>query len=373
VYPALAVAGTLHAGRADEPQIAYIGSADGMEASLVARESVLPFRAVPAAAVRGRGPLALARNSATLARGTVAALRLIRRERPAAILGTGGYVCVPVFVAARLMGVPSAIYLPDIVPGLAVRFLARLATAVACSAPDSQRYFPQRRLVVTGYPARGELFALDRARCRAAFELSDELPTLLVFGGSRGARSINRAIEALLPHLLPIAHVIHVCGREGDADFLEAAAARLPAELRRRYKLFPYLHSAPGSSSVAGPAMTDALGAADLAVCRSGASILGELPAARLPALLVPYPYVHQEENADYLVRHGSAIKINDDVMLGNGLPEEGPLFASVRRLLIDAQVRAAMAEQMGSLARPDAARRLADLLLALAARRDPV
>ncbi len=156
--------------------VVYVGSVDGMEAGLVAQESDLSFRAVPVAALRGRSPLALARNLGTLARGTQAARRLIAAERPAAILGTGGYVCVPLFLAARAARVPTALYLPDVVPGMAVRFLARLSTTVAWNVEDSARYFRRPTdgrppsvgqqpppFVVTGYPVRRELFEQDRA------------------------------------------------------------------------------------------------------------------------------------------------------------------------------------------------------------------
>jgi len=382
--------------------VMYVGSAGGMEADLVARESSLSFLPIPAAALRGRNPLAIMRNLVTLARGTLVARRLIERERPAVILGTGGYVCVPVFLAARMAGTPTIIYLPDVVPGLAVRFLAHLATLVACSVADSARYLglspldadtmlsrPVRndqraRLVVTGYPIRPAFLHLDRRACRATFGLDDATPTLLVAGGSRGSRSINRAIAALLPVLLPLAQVIHVCGREGDIAFLRAAVDALPAELQQRYHLFEYLHSAtpaeggaqntmgavPGTGRDAAPTMIAALGAADLAVCRSGASTLGELPAAGLPAILVPYPHVHQDENADYLVRHGAALKVSDAALLGDDHPAVGPLFRNIHRLLTHPDERRAMAEQARALARPDAAHRLASLLHALVARR---
>jgi UDP-N-acetylglucosamine--N-acetylmuramyl-(pentapeptide) pyrophosphoryl-undecaprenol N-acetylglucosamine transferase len=390
--------------------VVYVGSEDGMEAGLVTRESDLPFRAIPAAALRGRSPWTLARNMRILARGTWAARRLIASARPSAILGTGGYVCVPLFLAAWAARVPTAIYLPDVVPGLAVRFLARLATVVACSVEDSARYFRlriadrrvssdqsaidnlQSAIVVTGYPARRELFEQDRAACRAAFALG-EGPVLLVYGGSRGARSINTAIAALLAHILPIAQIIHVCGREGDERFLREAAARLPERLRERYRLYPYLYSGTAETSRQGdketaesiglPAsrspglpvslsMAQAFGAADLAVCRSGASTLGELPAAGLPAILVPYPYVNQEQNADYLVRHSAALKISDEALLGGGSPEAGPLFQHIRRLLINPGERETMAERSKALAQPDAAQRLADLLLTLATSKRP-
>jgi UDP-N-acetylglucosamine--N-acetylmuramyl-(pentapeptide) pyrophosphoryl-undecaprenol N-acetylglucosamine transferase len=373
-----------------------------MEVDLVKRESDLPLRTIPAAAIRGRAPWTIARNLATIAQGVRAAQQLIAEERPAAILGTGGYVCVPLFLAARAANVPAIIYLPDVVPGLAIRALAQLATTVACNVEDSTQYFKfgikyrklgtrqfkqqnlQSKIVITGYPVRPEFFHLDKQACRAAFDLDDTLPVLMVTGGSRGARSINKAIAALLEHLLPLTQIIHICGREGDEQFLREAVDQLPAELRARYRLYPYLHSQGTGNTEQGtgkhkptpnprpliPTMTRAYGAADLAVCRSGASTLAEAPAARLPVVLVPYPYVHQEENADYLVRHGAAVKVRDAEMLGDGRPEDGPLFQTIQRLLRQEEERTRMSECSHRLARPDAAHHLARLLLALADRR---
>jgi UDP-N-acetylglucosamine--N-acetylmuramyl-(pentapeptide) pyrophosphoryl-undecaprenol N-acetylglucosamine transferase len=364
-----------------------------MERSLVAKESHLPFRAIPAAAVRGRNPLALARNSLTLLRGTMAAMHLIRRERPGAILGTGGYVCVPLFVAARLLRTPTIIYLPDIVPGLAVRFLSRLATITAANVEDSAPFLQkkvydvrqgsvqskqvlpdiverQKALHIVGYPVRADLIGLDRQACRAAFQLRPELPVVLVYGGSRGARSINQAIAALLEPLLRQAQVLHICGREGDDAFLQTAVQRVAEPLRANYHLFPYLHASEQTADgKVQPSMAQAFGAADLAICRSGASTLAELPAVGLPAVLVPYPYVHQEENADYLVRHGAAVKVLDNAMLGTGQPEEGVLFQQVSRLLERHDERKQMALRSCELARPGAAERLAVMLLELASR----
>jgi UDP-N-acetylglucosamine--N-acetylmuramyl-(pentapeptide) pyrophosphoryl-undecaprenol N-acetylglucosamine transferase len=357
-----------------------------MEERIVANESTLPFRALPAAPLRGRGPLAALRGLGVTLAGVGAALSLLRELRPAAILGTGGYVCVPLFLAARIARVPTLIYLPDVVPGLAVRFLSRVANLTAVNVEDAlPNLFGKRhtRAVVTGYPVRAELFNLDAAACRQAFGLSSELPVLFVYGGSRGARSINQAIAALLPELLREAHIIHVCGREGDAVWLREAAAGLPAELQERYKLYEYLASVgQGDRGTGGQgdapvspgypvtvSMSAAFGAADLAVCRSGASTLAELPAAGLPAVLVPYPYVHQDENADYLVRRGAAVKVADAQMLGDGRPAAGALYQAIIRLLHNEHERRHMAEQSRALARPDAARHLAQALLGLTAR----
>ena len=379
------------------PSIVYIGRGESIEQQIVHRESDLPFLPLPAVALRGRGPLGALRGLATLLGGVRAARRMLTELRPGAILGTGGYVCVPLFLAARTMGVPTLIYLPDVVPGLAVRLLARIATLVACNVEDSASYLglasDDRRLKVTGYPVRAGLFGQDKAACRQAFNLNDELPVLLVYGGSLGARSINRAVEALLPQLLNRCQVIHICGREGDETWLQAAAARLSPELRTRYKLFPYLES--GSQGAKEPrsqgggdrakhesdtdsrspalpisaSMMTAFGAADLAVCRSGASTLAELPAAGLPAVLVPYPHVHQDENADYLVKRGAALKVADGALLAGSNPGGGALFPAVIRLLDNQHERQRMAERSRSLARPAAARQLAEALCGLATR----
>jgi len=336
-----------------------------MEQRIVAAESALPFRALPAAALRGRGPLQLVRGIITMAAGVRAARRLIRELRPQAILGTGGYVCVPLFIAARLARVPTMIYLPDVVPGLAGRLLARIATLVAVNVVDALPVLGLRpghpRAIVTGYPVRPELFHLDHGACRAAFGLDDHLPVVLIYGGSRGARSLNQATMALLPDLLERCQIIHVCGREGDEQPLRAACSQLPAQLQMRYQLCPYL------DGVHTPTMAAAFGAADLAICRSGASTMAELPAVGLPAILVPYPYVHQDENADYLVRHGAAVKVADHALLGSTLPREGALFQAVDQLLHDPAARQRMAAQSRALARPDAAQQLAMAICSLA------
>lgn len=337
-----------------------------MEGDLVRRESTIPFWAIDAAAVRGRGPVALAQNLWRLVRGIVQAIQLIQRERPAAIFGTGGYVCVPLFVAAWLMRVPSAIYLPDVVPGLAVRLLSRIATVTLASIPDaaahvglpvvaSDQWRPDRRaMLITGYPVRAEVVTADRAAARALLQLPADLPLVLVYGGSRGARSINMAVAAQLPHILAHAAVLHVCGREGDEAMLRAQAATLPTDVQSRYHLYPYL-AMDGALT-----MPAAFAAADVTICRSGASVLGELPAAALPAILVPYPYVHQDENADYLVRHGAACKVADAA-------QADLLWPTLAPLLQDRALRHQYQQAVRQLAKPQAAADMAHILHQLA------
>jgi UDP-N-acetylglucosamine--N-acetylmuramyl-(pentapeptide) pyrophosphoryl-undecaprenol N-acetylglucosamine transferase len=266
---------------------------------------------------------------------------------------TGGYVNVPVALVARAMRLPAAIYLPDVEPGRAIRFLSRFADRVACTAAASRAYFPGKKVVVTGYPVRPELraaLALSTEAALAEFGLGPGRRTLFVFGGSRGARTINRALLAALPALLAEFQVIHISGAL-DWNEVQDAAAALPEALRRYYRPFPYLHEQMGA----------AFRAADLVVARAGASMLGEAPAFSLPSVLVPYPHAwrYQKVNADFLADRGAAIRLDDETLPARLLPV-------VQELLRDGQRLSAMAQAAGALDRPDAAADIARLLLDL-------
>ncbi len=364
MYPSIAVAAALD--QIADVRLAYVGSPDGMEGELVRRESDLPFWAIDTAAIKGRSPLALMRNVWRLLRGVGQAIQLLRTQRPAAIFGTGGYVCVPLFVAAWLLRIPRAIYLPDVVPGLAVRVLARIATVTLASIPDAAPYLHKTvatldtwrgtrgEVVVTGYPVRGTIDPQRRHSTRARMGLDPDVPLLLVYGGSRGARSINTAVAMHLEALLGVVQILHICGRDGEEAQLRAQADALPGALRARYRLKAYLAADDDLT------MPDALVAADMTVCRSGASVLGELPAAQVPAILVPLSYVHQDENADYLVQHGGAVKLDNETL-------DQTLVATVTALARDDQRRQLMQQGMQRCARPLAAQDMAKVLLRIA------
>lgn len=359
VYPALTVVEALLSPRPEgstlptlvPDEVLWIGSRGGIEEELVRRAGI-PFVGLAAGGLRGMGLLVTARNAARIAGSVGQARRLLTRFQPDVVLVTGGYVCVAVTLAARTLRVPVVIYLPDIVPGLAIRFLSRLATRIAVTSEESFHYLPFQKVVVTGYPVRREIFTLDRLQARQALDLDPAEKTLLVFGGSRGARSINRALIAGLRQLLPLCQVVHISGRL-DADWVAGAARSLPEALRARYHHFDYLHD-----------MAQALVAADLAVARAGAATLGEFPAAGLPAVLVPYPYSgqHQQPNADYMARNGAA-RVLADSDLGQ------KLVPTVLELLSDEKTLAAMRESARAMARPDAAKSIAELLWLVARR----
>jgi UDP-N-acetylglucosamine--N-acetylmuramyl-(pentapeptide) pyrophosphoryl-undecaprenol N-acetylglucosamine transferase len=331
--------------------VLWIGSRGGMEEELVTRAGI-EYIGLAAGGLRGMGLLARVRNTAQIVGSVGQARSILTRFKPDVVLVTGGYACVSVTLAAWIMAIPVLIYLPDVEPGQAIRFLSRFAAQVAVTSEESYHYFHREKVVVTGYPVRRDIFALDRADACHALGLDPTEKTLLIFGGSRGAQSINRALVAGLRDLLPVCQIVHVSGRL-DADWVAGAVKSLPEELQARLHQHTYLHDMP-----------QALVAADLVVARAGAATLGEFPAASLPAILVPYPYAgqHQKANAEYMARNGAAWVLADADLAERLVP-------MVLELLNDEETLAAMRESSRAMGRSDAAVAIAENLSILARR----
>ena len=344
VYPALAVHSALMA-MSSNVQTLWVGSAGGMEEGLV-DQAGLSYRAIPAAGVHGVAMRKLPNNLIQLARGLVASYRILREFRPDVLFFTGGYVAGPMAFAGQRF--PTLVYVPDIEPGMALKFIARMADRITVTTQESQVYF-KKDVIVTGYPLRAELRTWNRKAARAALGLSSRRPTLLVFGGSQGARSLNMAVLERLPALLEMAEVIHITGRL-DWEEVEKVAADLNTRLQKRYHRFTYLHE-----------MGKALAASDVVVSRAGASSLGEFPFFGIPAILVPYPHAwrYQKVNAEHLARHGAAI-----VLVDSRIKED--LLPTVEALLRDSGRRQRMQAAMRKLAHPKAAQEIASQLLEL-------
>jgi UDP-N-acetylglucosamine--N-acetylmuramyl-(pentapeptide) pyrophosphoryl-undecaprenol N-acetylglucosamine transferase len=349
VYPALPVVREL-AHQLDHEQelldILWVGSRGGMEEDLVDRAG-LKIESISAASVRGKNPLAIGRSLLTLKQGYGESCQIISRFQPDALFVTGGYVCVPVALAAQRADVPVIIYLPDIEPGWAIKFLSRFADKVAVTTPEAQQFFKPGLTVVTGYPVEPDFFSMreqGKAAARQQLGLSEELPVLLVFGGSRGARSINIAVMDHLEEYLQVCQVMHVTGRLDEATVRERQA-QLPDDLRTRYHMSAYLHEEKVAAFVA----------ADLIISRAGASVMGELPAAGLPGILVPYPHAgaHQTLNAEYLASRQAAVIVKNAEL-------DEKLKSTVLELLTDWEKLNQMGQASVNLAQPNAARRLA-------------
>ncbi len=313
-----------------------------MEADLVARAG-FRFEQIPSAGLHGVGLKALPGNSVQMLKGIFAARKIIREFKPDALFFTGGYVAGPVAIAGRHL--PILLYVPDIEPGYALNFIAKFADKIAVSVQETIKFLPEKpEKIVTGYPLRAEMKRWEKAQAVAHFGLNPELPTILFFGGSLGARAINAALIHHLETLTQRCNVLHLTGNNNLAD-VEALLRPMSLSHPERYKYYPYLHDD----------MSAAFSAADLVVSRAGASILGEYPHFGLPSILVPYPHAwnYQKTNAEYLVSRGSA------VMLANqDLPEQ--LLSTVTGLLDEPVKLQAMREAVLALATPDAASKIA-------------
>ncbi|GIK55702.1 MAG: UDP-N-acetylglucosamine--N-acetylmuramyl-(pentapeptide) pyrophosphoryl-undecaprenol N-acetylglucosamine transferase [Chloroflexi bacterium] len=350
IYPALAAATELQKIGIVPEDILWIGTKGEMEETLVPRAG-LKLETISGGAIAGVPlPLKL-KNGARLAASLPKSLRIVRRFRPDVMFMTGGYMAAPVTLACRALGVPIVIYLPDVEPGASVRFSLRFARKIGATTDGTAQFVPPHKLVVTGYPVRPELRAATQLRKEAAlarFDLTPGRPTLFIFGGSRGAQKINRALMGCLPDLLARAQIIHV---SGTLTWPEVAAnwQGLSEEQKRWYRPYPYLHEEMGA----------AYRAADLVVARAGASMLGECPAFGLPAILIPLAWAwrYQKVNADYLTERGTAVQLTDDTLAYQLLP-------TILRLLDDPPTLARMRAAARALDKPDGAERLAQLII---------
>jgi UDP-N-acetylglucosamine--N-acetylmuramyl-(pentapeptide) pyrophosphoryl-undecaprenol N-acetylglucosamine transferase len=343
VYPALAVAEYLREHQPATP-LHFVGAVGGFERPLIERSGITfdGYHEVYSGPLHGVKPAVATQSVGKLSFGTTQALRLLRRIRPYVILTTGGWVSVPVAVAAQILRIPVVIYLPDIEPALTIKTLRPLARRICVTTPASAPYFSLTKMVVTGYPLRKTMLQATKADAMAHFNLDPIRKTLLVFGGSRGARSINTAVIAILPELLrQQVQIIHVTG---ELDWPQAE----PHQNTPHYHPFAYLHDDMGL----------AMAAADLVVCRSGASTLGELPYFGLPSILVPYPYAwrYQKVNADYLVEHKAGVMMEDSRMTTDLLPALVTLLRDESHLR---QMRAAAS----ALAQPNATEKIVNTL----------
>ena len=352
MYPALAVLQALNDLDSDwqvEGGLLWIGGEHGMEGEIISRQNIA-YQEIPAAGLHGVGLRSLPGNLSKLYRGYRKAGRILRDFKPDVLFFTGGYLAVPVAYAGR--SIPGLVFIPDIEPGLAIKTITNLADQITVSVEESQSFMPSGKTVlVSGYPVRKNLLVWTREKALDALGLNPQLPVVLVFGGSKGARSINQALVRILPELLEEMQVLHITGTL-DWEDMKSNRDQLPESARKNYQVYPFLHERMGA----------ALRCADLAVSRSGASILGEYPLFELPSILVPYPHAwrYQRTNASYLVSRGAAVLVRDEEL-------SNKLLSEIQSLMNNLEKREAMKAVLRQLARPDAAKVIAYQLLSMA------
>lgn len=291
------------------------------------------------------------------------AAAILAAQRPAAIFTTGGYMAVPVLMAAAPLGIPVVMWDGNVIPGRAVRATARLAAALAVSFEATcvalSTAAPGRPCYLTGTPIR-DTREVDREAARRRLDIPPSERVLLVFGGSQAVRRFNGAVSEALARLVERVTVVHVAGEEGYAGAL-AEREGLPESLRARYRPYPFLRDE----------MLAALAAADLVVGRAGSSTLAEVTALGLPMVVVPYPHAggHQRANARILADAGAARLVDDADFDAAALLDAAAILEDPARYL-------AMSAAARSLGRPGAADAVTDIVLAAGRREalpDPV
>ncbi len=347
ILPALAVLDALHAREGLVTEVHFYGPEDRGERSAVESRGIR-FEAVSSAGLRGRGPLALAQSFGSLTWGVVTGVRKLQAFKPDVVFSTGGYGSFPCSVAARILRKPLVVYLPDVTPGWAVSAEKRLATRMATTTGAALKHLPGKKTTVTGYPVRKAFFEMTREDARHELELRDGDRVIVVAGATQGAKAINDAIFAAVPQLAGVATIFHMTGA-GDLPRAAQIRNELPPGQTRHYQVADFRNDLPV-----------VMKAADLGVFRAGASVLGEIPAAALPSVLIPGTFAggHQRDNARWLEEGGAAVVVEEaDMDLG----------ATIRSLIMDDARLAAMRAAANALARPDAADRIADLIVEVA------
>lgn len=331
LFPGLAVAEHLHYGTGDD--VMFVGSEYGIESRVIPR-TAFPFRALTVRGVRGRGVRGLVQLAWQLPVAIWHSWRIVGEFGAQVIVGVGGYASFPIVFAAWLRRVPSVLLEQNAHPGLANRVLARIARRVCTTFPGADQYLPAAKVVLTGNPVRP--FPQQRTPSSAGF-------TVLVFGGSQGARRINEAVGTAAPRLasvIPGLRIIHQTGRD---DLEQTQQGYRDASIAA--EVFSFIDD-----------MGAAYARADLVVCRAGATTLAELTSLGMASILVPYPYAaddHQRANAEVLVAGGATVMVLDRELTADRLT------AVVTELAADRTRLHAMGESARRLGRPDAAERV--------------
>ena len=348
LFPALAMADEVRK-KVPDADITFIGTRNRIEARVVPQHGYR-FEAIWISGFRRKWNLDNVLFPLKIATSVIQSFVLMWKLKPRVVVGTGGYVCGPPLFAASFLGIPTLIQEQNSYPGVTTRLLAARVKEVHLSFESSRRYVTRRdNVYVSGNPTRENMGKVPRAEGAAWFGMNPERKTLLVFGGSLGASSINSAVAKILPSL--IASQIQIVWQIGEGDF-DRMKALVPRGAGEQVKVYRFIDK-----------MEYAYAACDLAVCRAGATTVAELARAGVVSVLVPYPFAaadHQTENARAMVDAGAAVMIKDTEIGGKLLETVEALFADRGRL----QGMRSKASQVGN---PDATAILARAVINLA------
>jgi UDP-N-acetylglucosamine--N-acetylmuramyl-(pentapeptide) pyrophosphoryl-undecaprenol N-acetylglucosamine transferase len=344
-----------------EAEILYVGQNGSMESRIV-KAAGLEFASIDAGKFRRFANRKLRhkltdlstiglnlRDAVRVVKGVPQSIKIIKKFEPDIIFLKGGYVSLPVGLAASLLKVPYVVHESDVVPGLTNRILSKRALAVAVGFPP-ERYtgLPQEKLIHTGNPIRQGVLKAHRLEGVVRFKLNQKMPVVLITGGSQGSKTINDTVMDSLPELLRLCQVIHLTG-ERDIERVKFETSRMLLDHPERYQCFSFLMEDLGL----------ALAASDLVVSRAGANTIAELAALKKPTILIPASHLRdQPTNALVLSRQGAVRVIQEERL------NHRTLIREIEHVLGSEQEQRLLKEGIGKLAMPDAARKLAKLIV---------
>jgi UDP-N-acetylglucosamine--N-acetylmuramyl-(pentapeptide) pyrophosphoryl-undecaprenol N-acetylglucosamine transferase len=344
LYPGIAVARALLV-RVPDAQVTFVGTAAGIESRVAPREG-FTLDVIRSAGLKGKSLSSLLRGLALLPASAIDAWQVLGRRRPSVVIGVGGYSSGPVVALAALRRIPTLLMEQNAVPGLTNRLLASLVSAAAVTYDESIALFGAKAFVA-GNPVRPEFF---HEEAYGEHSSPPGAARVLVFGGSQGAHAINVAMVEAAPRLAAAAPPVAITHQTGERDVEMVRDGYRRAGIEARVEPFLF-------------AMDREMKAADLVVCRSGATTLAELTASARPSILIPFPGAtddHQRKNAEALVKVGAARMINQQDLTGDRLAAE------ILSLVPDPAARRRIAEAAAQLARPDAATVIVNRVLEL-------
>jgi len=353
IYPALTLIDTVKK-KLPDAEILYVGTKLGLESDIVPKAGINFVALDLEGGFERRFTLENFKRAANAILSVQKAKKIVADFKPDVAVGTGGYVCGPILLAASLMKIPTLIQEQNAVAGITNKILSKFAKKIAVGSELALKNFPAEKTVYTGNPIRAEVLQAKKVDGLAEFNFTADLPVVLISGGSRGARSINQAMtEILLTAEKFNAQFLHVTGK-GEFDSVTQKLKDSGFNFDNpKIKVVPYLYNMPRAMAMA-----------DLAIFRAGATGLAELTARGIPAILIPYPFAaenHQEFNAKALVKVGAA-----KMILNKDLTAE-ILSAELEELLNNPDALKKMSEASLSLGKPQAADEIADLILDLA------
>jgi len=341
IYPALALIKEIQKEN-EHVEFLYIGTERGLESKIVRREGI-PFQSIDITGFKRKISFENIKTVARFIKGVSFCKQMLKEFKADVVIGTGGYVCGPVVYAASKLNIPTIIHEQNSLPGLTNKFLAKYVNKVAICFEEARKYFPEEKVVLTGNPRASEVVGHDPKKARESLKLEDNKPSVLIFGGSRGAEPINKAVLSSLEQFSKKSYqVIYVTG---DVHYESVMEKIGQYQLGKNIIIKPFIHNMP-----------EVLSAVDLVVSRAGATTLAEITALGLPSILIPSPYVtanHQEMNARALSDHQAAV-----LLLEKDLNSER-LLSHIDSILLDEKKLYEMKRASKNLGVRDAASRL--------------